>query len=183
MPCVPQSEWANVPPQVQNLGRTGNRKARASEEPTPFATTSIPRSSARHQCMVGPSSRHQPSRAPNGCGSLDGSLVGDVSANCLHRSSDALVLVGEIADYFARRSSSSAKKDDALFKISFAPQDSASSATRSPVLCLEIDAFGRHGAVGPLLLRTQTPRFTSFNPSSFTARAIAPSAVLGRAWS
>src|SRR5699024_4499313 len=91
-------------------------------------------------------------------------------------------VVDEGDDHFDGRSSSAAKKAEALFRISLARFASANSARNR-----RFSASKSSDSVGvalpeSLCLRTQTRKVSLLRPSSFATRVIAPFAVSGSAW-
>ena len=92
------------------------------------------------------------------------------------------MLVDEANDHFDGRSSSAAKKADALFKISLARFASANSArSRRFSASRSTDSAGV-ALPESLCLRTQTRKVSLLRPSSFATRVIAPFALSGSAW-
>src|SRR5699024_8886993 len=92
------------------------------------------------------------------------------------------IVVDEGDDHFDGRSSSAAKKADALFRISLALFASANSARdRRVSASISTDSAGV-ALPESLCLRPQTRMVSLLNPSSFATRVIAPFAVSGSVW-
>src|SRR5699024_4458758 len=92
------------------------------------------------------------------------------------------IVVDEGDDHFDGRSSSAAKKADALFRISLALFASANSARNRRFSASRSTDSAGVALPESLCLRTQTRRVSLLNPSSFATRVIAPFAVSGSAW-
>src|SRR5699024_9928645 len=92
------------------------------------------------------------------------------------------IVVDEGDDHFDGRSSSAAKKADALFRISLALFASANSARNRRFSASRSTDSAGVALPESLCLRTQTRRVPLLNPSSFATRVIAPFAVSGSAW-
>src|SRR5699024_8188530 len=92
------------------------------------------------------------------------------------------IVVDEGDDHFDGRSSSAAKKAEALFRISLARFASANSARNRRFSASKSTDSAGVALPESLCLRTQTRKVSLLRPSSFATRVIAPFAVSGSGW-